>query len=191
MKEGNGNLLQKDLCMYCYIQSPWSHSRPLSTHASVRDSWTLTNKSSSVSCGYTAAPFSWLLECTRFCLCPPRVCFPSPVQVLSSNPTGLQSQIPQGSSVSLMNPQVGKSVVGPRTFLTVWEFLWYNCSAVCGLSAWWLCGGANSTFLQDSLMSHAAWPGSAAARAPVPVAGHCWPVPPQETLKHSGLVQSV
>ena len=26
---------------------------------------------------------------------------------------------------------------------------------------------------------------SAAARAPVPVAGHCWPVPLQETLKHS------
>ena len=24
---------------------------------------------------------------TRFCLCPPRVCFPSPVKVLSSNPT--------------------------------------------------------------------------------------------------------
>ena len=27
-------------------------------------------------------------------------------------------------------------------------------------------------------------PRSAAPRAPVPVAGHCWPVPPQETLEH-------
>ena len=29
----------------------------------------------SVSCGVTA-PFSWVLVCTNFCLCPPRVCFP-------------------------------------------------------------------------------------------------------------------
>ena len=26
--------------------------------------------------GFTA-PFSWVLVCTRFCLCPPRVCFPA------------------------------------------------------------------------------------------------------------------
>ena len=62
------------------------------------------------------------LVCKRFWLCPPRVCFPSPVQVLSSNPTGLQSQIPQGSSISLMNPQVGKSVVSSRTFLQCENF---------------------------------------------------------------------
>ena len=34
----------------------------------------------------------------------------------------------------------GKSVVGPRTFLTVREFHWYNCSAVCGSFAWWFYG---------------------------------------------------
>ena len=32
-------------------------------------------KSGSVSCR-VAAPFSWVLVCTRFCLCPPRVYFP-------------------------------------------------------------------------------------------------------------------
>ena len=32
-------------------------------------------KSGSVSCGVTD-PFSWVLVHTRFCLCPPRVCFP-------------------------------------------------------------------------------------------------------------------
>ena len=32
-------------------------------------------KSGSVSFGVTA-PFSWVLECARFCLCPARVCFP-------------------------------------------------------------------------------------------------------------------
>ena len=33
-------------------------SRPLPTHASTRDSWKLTGKSGSVSCGATAPPFS-------------------------------------------------------------------------------------------------------------------------------------
>ena len=40
-----------------------------------RDTWTLMGKSGAVSCGITA-PFSWVLECTRFCLCLPIVCFP-------------------------------------------------------------------------------------------------------------------
>ena len=44
-------------------------------------------------------------------------------------------QIPWGFSVPLPDPQVGKSVVGPRTSLTVREFLCYDCSAVCGSSA--------------------------------------------------------
>ena len=43
--------------------------RPLQTYALVGDSYTLTCKSGSVSCGVTA-PFSWVLVCTRFCLCP-------------------------------------------------------------------------------------------------------------------------
>ena len=47
----------------------------LPTHASARDSWTLMGKSESVSCGVTV-PFSWVLVHIRFCLCPPRVCFP-------------------------------------------------------------------------------------------------------------------
>ena len=33
----------------------------------------------------------------------------------------------------------------------VWEFPWYNCSAVCGLSAQRLCGGANGDLLQEGL----------------------------------------
>ena len=57
---------------------PWPCSRPLPSHASTRDSWTSLGKSGSVSCRVTP-PFSWVLVCTRFCLCPPRVCFSSPV----------------------------------------------------------------------------------------------------------------
>ena len=56
-----------------------------------------------------------------------------------------------GFSVPLLDLQVRKSVVGPRTFLTVKESLWYNCSAVCGSSAWQLYGGANDDLLEEGL----------------------------------------
>ena len=45
---------------------------------SAGDSSTLMGKFGSVSFVITA-PFFWVLVCIRFCLCPPRVCFPSPV----------------------------------------------------------------------------------------------------------------
>ena len=61
--------------MHCYTQCPRPCNRPLLTHASAGDSWTLTGKSGSVSCG-VSAPLSWVLVHTRFCLCPPRVCSP-------------------------------------------------------------------------------------------------------------------
>ena len=76
--EDNGDLLQKVPCKQCCTQCHQPCSRPLLTHTSPGDSWTLTGKSGSVSCGVTAA-FSWVLIHTMFCLCPPRVCFPSPV----------------------------------------------------------------------------------------------------------------
>ena len=66
---GNGDFLPKDLGLHCCVQWPWPCSRPLSTHAFARDSWTLARKSGSVSCGDTA-PLSWVLMSTRFCLCP-------------------------------------------------------------------------------------------------------------------------
>ena len=69
---GGGNeekvLLQKVPCTHCCAQRPQSCSRPRPAHASAGDSWTLTGKSASVSCG-VAAPFSWVLVHTKFCLC--------------------------------------------------------------------------------------------------------------------------
>jgi hypothetical protein len=59
------------------------HSVPPSLHQATAEpcicqrlSWTLKSKSGSISFGVTA-PFSWVLVHTHFCLCPPRVCFPS------------------------------------------------------------------------------------------------------------------
>ena len=101
--EDNGDFFQKELCMHCCLQCPWRCSRPLSTHASTRDFWLLTGKSGTISCG-DAVLFFWLLVCTRFSLCPARVCFPSPVEFLESNPTGLQSQILWGSQYLSQTP---------------------------------------------------------------------------------------
>ena len=46
---------------------------------------------------------------------------------------------PKSNYLGVVSPfarsQVGKSVVGSGSFLTVQEFLWYNYSVVCGLSA--------------------------------------------------------
>ena len=79
--EDNVDLFQEVLCLHCHTQCPQTCSRPPPTHASTSDSWTLMGKSGSVSCGVTAS-FSWVMVYTRFCLCPPRVCFPSPVSFL-------------------------------------------------------------------------------------------------------------
>ena len=76
--EDNGSLLQKAPCTHCYPQCPQPRSRPPPAHASARHPWALTGRSESVSWGFTA-PFSWVLVCTRFCFCPPRICIPRPV----------------------------------------------------------------------------------------------------------------
>ena len=59
-KEDNGNLLQKVPCTHHCTQCPWSCIRPPLTHASAGDSWILTGKFGSVSCGGVTAPFSWV-----------------------------------------------------------------------------------------------------------------------------------
>ena len=123
----------------CCIQCPWPRGRPLSTCVSAGDSWTLTGKLGSVSCGITA-PFSCIPMCTRLCLCPPRACFPVLWKFCNQISLAFKVKFPGGSQSLCWTPQVGKSVVGPRTFAIVQERLWYNCSAVCGSSAQWLYG---------------------------------------------------
>ena len=53
-------------------------------------------------------------------------------------------------------------------------------------------GGSMVGLMATSSKRAYAIPKSAAPRASAPAAGHCWPIPPQETLKHSkaGLAQS-
>ena len=123
---GNGNLLQKDLCLHTAPRTvvvsaptlwqatvnPHLHRRLLDTHRQV---WL------SLLWGYC----SWVLVQTRF-----RCAFPESVSLGGGGARGGERW------VLLLDLQVGKSVVGPRTFATVWEILCYNCSPVCGSSAW-------------------------------------------------------
>ena len=113
-------------CRHRCTQSPLPCSRPLPTHASARDSWTLTGKSGSVYCGVTA-PFSWVLVCTGF------IC-------------ALQESVFQ-SCVSYGGSMVGLMVTSSKRAYAI--------------------------------------PRSTALRAPALAAVHCWPIPPEETLKHS------
>ena len=56
---------------------------------------------------------------------------PSPVEVLQSNPSSLQSLILWEFPLPLPDPHVGKPDVGLRTFTPVGGLLWYKCSPVC------------------------------------------------------------
>ena len=53
------------------------------------------------------------------------------MEVLSSNPAGLQGQVSWGFPVLFLDPQAGKPDVGLRIFTAVGELRWYHCSPVC------------------------------------------------------------
>ena len=81
----------------------------------------------------------------------PRVCFPSLWKFYSQIPSVFKVKFPESSQSLCWIPKVGRSDAYPRTFVTVREILWYNCSPVCGSSAWWLYGGANGDVLHEGL----------------------------------------
>ena len=76
--EDNGELLQKIPCMYRYTHCPQAFSRPPTTQASTGDSWTLLEKSGSVSLG---GHCSFLLGpgAHKVLFVPSKSLFPSPV----------------------------------------------------------------------------------------------------------------
>ena len=78
-------------------------------------------------------------------------------------PLAFKIKFPGASQSLCWIPQAGKSVVGPRTFTTVRELLWYTCSPVCGLSAWWLSGEAHLLYLTGLLQPEPLFPWQAFA----------------------------
>ena len=134
----NDDLLQKVLCQDCCIQYP----DPTAGHASVED-WTL---------GQVwlvglllLSPGSW--QAQGFVCAFQKSVSPVVWKFCNQIPLASRVLIRWGFSVPLQDPHIGKSVVDPRTFTTVQELLWYNCSPVCGLSAQWLCDGAYTPYL--------------------------------------------
>ena len=98
------------------------------------------------------------------------------------------SETPGHSQASLDQSLVGPLLLCPRS--------WCAQCSVCALQEsvspvlckfWWLYGGLT---VNSSKRAYAI-PRSAAPRAPAPIAVHCWPVPSQETPKHSSFKVSV
>ena len=88
---------------------------------------------------------------------------------------------------------LGQSLVGS---LLLSPGSWCAQGFVCALQEfvspvqckfWWLCGGVKVTSSKRGLCHTKV----CCNQSPSPAAGHCWPVPPQETLKHSSGLVSV
>ena len=131
---------------YC-TQWPWPYSRPLLAH------WRLPDTHRQVWLSLLWGRCSFLLASGshRILFVPSKSLFPQ-----SCGSSIIKSHWPWKTNyLGVLSPlpdlKVGKSDVGPRTFLTVQEFLCYNCSAVCKLSAWRLYGRANGDLLQEGL----------------------------------------
>ena len=62
------------------------------------------------------------------------------------------------------------------------EFIFQSCVSSGSSMVWLMATSSKRAYVI---------PKSAAPRAPVPVADHCWPIPPQEMLKHSSVSISV
>ena len=97
-------------------------------------------RSGSVSCIVTV-PFPWVLVHIRFYVMSSNSgIFVSPQfygsSVIKSPWTSKSDSL--GSSVPLPDAQAEKPDVGPRTSTTMWELLWYYCSAVSGSPTWWV-----------------------------------------------------
>ena len=138
----------KRTCAHTVVFSAWTpqqatvnpclHQRLLDTHRKVWPSLLWGH------CSYLLAPGFVLYLYKQPCT--PNL-FPQ-----SCGSSGIKShwppkRIPCGFSGPLPDPQVGTSIVGPRTFLTVRDFLGYNCSAVCGSPAQRLYAGVNGDLL--------------------------------------------
>ena len=111
----------------------------------------------------------------------------------------LPHSVPPALQQATVNPQLCRRLLD--THRQIWvSLLWAHCSFLLSPGAHKvLCVPSKSLFPQSCVSSGGsvvglmatsskrayAIPRSVARRAPALVAGHCWPVPSQETLKHS------
>ena len=92
------------------------------------------------------------------------------------------------SRIRLGQSLVGSLLLSPRP--------WCTQVSVCALQEsvspvlckfWWFYGGVNDDLLQESWFHTQV----CHIQSPCPAAVHCWPAPPQETLRHSSVSVSV
>ena len=116
----------------------------------------------------------------------------------------LLHSVPPTLQQATANPRLHQRLLD--THRQVWvSLLWGHCSFLLGPGAYKVLfvpskslfpspvrpGSSMVGLMATSSKSAYAIPKSAAPRASVPVAGHCWPVPLQETLKHTSVSVSV
>ena len=105
-------------------KGPVPHSVPLTLQQATANlglHWrflALTGKPGSVSCEVTA-PFSWVLVRTGFVWALQESVSPVLCKFCNQIPLASKVKFPGSSRSFLPDPQIGKSVVDPRTFLTV------------------------------------------------------------------------
>ena len=80
------------------------------------------------------SPESW--ACIKFCLYPPRVCFPQSYGSSVIKSCWPSKSYSLGIPSPWLDPQAEEPDTGPRTFTTVQELLGYYCSPVCELPTW-------------------------------------------------------
>ena len=91
-------------------------------------------------------------------------------------------ETPGHSWASLDQSLVGSLLLSPGFWCTqgsvcaLWESVFQSCISS---------GGSVVGLMVTSSKRAYAIPRSAAPRAPAPAAGHCWPIPSKETLRHS------
>ena len=91
---------------------PLSRGRPLPTHISAGNPQTLTGRTDSASCGVTSA-FLWVLVCTKFCLCPPRVSvFPFLWMLCNQIPKAFKAKFPGDSQSHGLVLRLGRLMWG-------------------------------------------------------------------------------
>ena len=114
------------------------------------------------------APFSWVLVHMKFCLSPPRVCFPSPVEVLQSKSMAFKVKF-RGGYQSVCHILRSGNLLWTLELLQHYEsfFCRINCSPVCGSSAQWLYGGADGDLSQEDLC-HTPWLPGLCSQSPCP-----------------------
>ena len=136
------------------------------------------------------------------------------VEVMKIMVTSFKKSQQHTATLSVLNLQQATANPCPcqrllHTPRQVWvSFLWGHCSFHLGPSMHKfprVCMPSKSLFSQSCVSSGSsmvvlmaasskrayAIPRSTAPRAPAPVTVHCWPVPPQEILKHSSVSVSV